>query len=204
MKKFFSILMAVLLLSAMSVAVFADDDFVPSIGHDTTDPDEGSGIIITHYDDIHGAHPEVDKEDFQDAFDELAGADPLDSLNDDIKDGAVVRDLYDITLIDDALDELEKNGKVTVTLDAGLSDDNYQVIFRGDNGWEIINNVVRNLDGSLTFDITGEGQVAILTYKPAPQGGVQTSDPITAILGCLILVTLAGGAVIYTRKKLAK
>lgn len=203
MKKIFAIFAALMIVISMSVAVIATDDgYVESPGHKPEQP--ADGIIITHYDDIDDAHPEVDRDDFQDAYDELKGADDLTDLNDDIKDGAVVRDLYDITLIDDAKDEFEENGKITVTFDTGLTDDDFQIIQRTENGWVVIDGT-RNADGSVTVVLTSLGQVAFLTV-PA-QGGVsgpQTSDPIVAILVCLAAAGVAGAVIVYSRRKLAK
>ncbi len=206
MKKIFAIFAAVMIMLSMSVAAFAtevgDDGYIVSPGHKPGDTDED--IIITHYDDIDDAHPEVDRDDFQDAYDELKNADDLKDLNEDIKDGAVVRDLYDITLVDDAKKEFEENGKITVTFDTGFTDDNFQIIQRTENGWEIITGTL-NPDGSVTVVLTNLGQVAFLTV-PAEGGvdGPQTSDPMFAILVCLAAAGVAGAVVVYCRRKLAK
>ncbi len=208
MKKFISIFMAMALLFTMATAVLAADETVPSPKpkpEDTAPVDPNRGIIITHYDDIDNADHRVDTEKFQDAYDELKGAKDLSDLNDDIKDGATVRDLYDVTLVDEAKEEFEKNGKFTVTLDTDLQNDDYQVIIRGENGWKIVKDVKRNADGSLTLTLDTTGAVAVLAV-PAVSGpnAPQTSDPMMAIIVCMAVVALAGGAVAYRRSKLVK
>ncbi len=207
MKKFLAVLTALMIvLSLGTVFVSAtettDDSFIvspPGSGSQT----DGE-IIITDYDDIGNADPAVDKDKFQDAHDELKNTDDLTDLNDEIKEGSVVRDLYDITATGDALDKFKEEGKVTVTIDAGLKDDNFQVIIRTEDGWVIVP-AVRNPDGSITVTITSLGALAILTV---PSGGgtiaPPTGDGFVGAVAAFAAVCLAGGAVLFRRKRLAK
>ena len=205
MKKFIAIFMAMALLFTMATAVLAADETLLSPKPKPQEPAHNGGFIITDYDHIDNADHRVDTDKFQDAYDELKGAKDLSDLNDDIKDGATVRDIFDITLVGEAQDELNNKGKVTVTLPTDLQDDNYQVIMRGENGWKVLNNVKRNADGTLSVVVDAEGVVAVLSV-PASSGpnAPQTSDPMMAIIVCMAVVALAGGAVAYRRSKLVK
>ncbi|MBQ3527473.1 MAG: hypothetical protein IJA52_02840 [Clostridia bacterium] len=198
MKKLFAILMvAAIVLSLGAVVVSAD--FVESPGHGTEDG--GEDIIITHIDDINNADPRVDRDNFQQAIDELKGAEDLKDLNKDIKDDATVRDVFDVTFVDDALEDDKNN----VTFDVNYSDDNYQVIIRTDDGWKVIPSV-RNADGTVTVTLTGNAVVAFLSVPAQSDGPVSepTGDGIAAIIACLAVVGVAGSAVLLRRKNLEK
>jgi len=199
MKKIFAILMAAMIVLSLG-AVIVSAEYVESPGHGT---DDGDGdIIITHIDDIDNSDPRVDREGFQEAVDELKGADDLKDLNDDIKDDATVRDVFDVTIVGDALNE---DGKVDVTFDVNYSDDNYQVIIRTEDGWKVIPSV-RNADGTVTVTLTGNAVVAFLSVPVQPDGPVSepTGDSIAAIIACLAIVGVAGSAVLLRRKNLEK
>lgn len=194
MKKIFAFIMAAMIVLSLG-AVVVSADFVSSPGHGT---EEGDGdIIITHVNDINNADPRVDREGFQSAVDELKGAADLGDLNDDIKDGSKVRDIFDVTYINE-------EGERDITFDVNYTDDNYQVIIRTESGWKVVPSV-RNSDGTVTVTLSGNTIVAFL-YVPAQTGPVTppTGDGIAAIVACLVLVCVAGSAVLLRRKNLEK
>ena len=198
MKKVLAILMAAMIVLTLG-AVVVSADFVESPGHGSGD--EGDDIIITHIDDINNSDPRVDRESFQEAVDELKDADDLKDLNNDIKDDATVRDVFDVTFVDDSLED----GKADVNFDVNYSDDNYQVIIRTDDGWKVIPSV-RNADGTVTVTLTGNAVVAFLSVPAQPDGPVSepTGDGIAAIMACLAVIGVAGSAVLLRRKNLEK
>lgn len=195
MKRIFAILMTAIIVLSLGVLAVSADFVVSPPEHG---PEDGDGdIIITNIKDINDADPRVDRDNFQGAVDELKGADDLTDLNDDIKDGSKVRDIFDVTYINE-------EGERDITFDVNYTDDNYQVIIRTPDGWKVVPSV-RNSDGSVTVRLSGNTIVAFL-YVPAQTGPVTppTGDGIAAIVACLVIVGVAGSAVLLRRKNLEK
>ena len=89
------------------------------------------------------------------------------------------------------------------TIDAGLKDEDFEVIFRvGDGTWEVLKDVILNEDGSITITIDREGVIAILVNSDDGSGNEpqppQTSDPMFIILG---VMAVAGVATVTVAKK---
>ena len=192
MKRVISVLMIVTMLVVMSAFAVSANGFIPSIGIDTTIPETPElEIIVTPYDKINDADEKADKEGLQEAYDELKDADDLGDLVPGVKDGATVRDLYDIAFDED-------KAPVEFNLDVNLPDDNFQVLFHDEDGWKLINGK-RNSDGSVTVKLDKPGQVAILVYEGKPDAP-QTSDAFLAALICMVVAGTALTAVVVRRR----
>lgn len=192
MKKFIAVVMAVMMVTVMSLAIGAEEA-VPSV--DTTAPEEEVlQVIVTPYDKIDEAHPDVDKEKFQDAYDELIGADDLSDLIEGVE-GDKVNKVVDVTVIGDSDDELKDGIQVTIDPE---TDGDFEVVFKGEDGWYVIKDYVVNPDGTITVTIYEEGVIAIIVPGDENENPPQTSDCMLAIVA---VMAVAGAALAVVAKK---
>ena len=144
MKKFVAVVISIAMLMSMSVAVMADFVSSPPAGGDKP---VFPGFIVTPFSDIHNAPADVDVDEFKKAHDELKNADDLSDLANGVKDGSVVRDIYDVTVKGDDKDAAFADGAKELTLNIGIKDGAFQMIFRDENGWKLFDNYKDNGDG---------------------------------------------------------
>ena len=199
MKKFIAIVITVAMLMAMSVAVAAE--FVSSPPANPGFP-SFPGFVVTPWG---GENDLENSEEIKDAYEELDGADDISDIVEDIEEDLVVRDIYEITVEDDLKDTMFDDGPKQVTIDAGLKDEDFEVIFRvGDGAWEVLKDVILNEDGSITITIDREGVIAILVNSDDGSGNEpqppQTSDPMFIILGVMVVAGVATVTVAKKRK----
>ena len=189
MKRFISVFMAVVLVTIMASVAVSATEFVPSIGEETTAPENPKlDIVITPFDKVNDADDSADTEGLKDAYEDLKD---LGGLGINIKDGTTVRDVYDV--------QFDGEESVETTIDAGLTDDNFEVIYRDADGkWHKID-AKRNSDGSVTFTLDKPGQVAILVYEGKPDAP-QTSDAFVAALLTMAIAGTALTAVVVRRR----
>ena len=190
MKKFIAVVMAVMMVTVMSLAIGAEEA-VPSV--DTSVKEEVE-VIVTPYDKIDEAHPDVDKEKFQDAYDELIGADDLSDLIEGVE-GDKVNKVVDVTVTGDSDDELKDGIQVTIDPE---TDGDFEVVFKGEDGWYVIKDYVVNPDGTITVTIYEEGVIAIIVPGDEDANPPQTSDCMLAIVA---VMAVAGAALAVVAKK---
>ena len=200
MKKFIAVVISIAMLMAMSVAVMADFVSSPPAGGDKP---EFPGFIVTPYSDIDDAHDDVDVDEFKEAHDELKDTDPLTKLVDGVKENSVVRDIFDVTVEDEYKDTVFDDGSKELTLDVGLKDGEFQIIFRGDNGWKLFDDYKVNGDGSVTLTVDELGVFAFLVIGANDEGKdpPQTSDPMLVIVAVMAVSAVATVVVASKKRK---
>lgn len=189
MKKFIAVVMAVMMVTVMSLAIGAEEA-VPSVDTSVEEVE----VIVTPYDKIDEAHPDVDKEKFQDAYDELIGADDLSDLIEGVE-GDEVNKVVDVTVTGDSDDELKDGIQVTIDPE---TDGDFEVVFKGEDGWYVIKDYVVNPDGTITITIYEEGVIAIIVPGDENANPPQTSDYMLAIVA---VMAVAGAALAVVAKK---
>lgn len=201
MKKFVAVVVSIAMLMAMSMAVMAEFISSPPAGGE--DP-EFTEFIVTPYSEIGDAHEDVDTDGLKDAHDELKNTDDLSDLVDGVKENSVVREIYDVTVEDELKDTVFNDGAKELTLDLGIKDGNFQIIFCGENGWKLFENYKDNGDGTVTLTVSELGVFAILVAGTDDGGNEQppqTSDPMYAIVAVMAVSALATAVVASKKHK---
>lgn len=200
MKKFVAVVISIAMLMSMSVAVMADFVSSPPAGGDKP---VFPGFIVTPFSDIHNAPADVDVDEFKEAHNELKNADDLSDLADGVKDGSVVRDIYDVTVKGDDKDAAFADGAKELTLNIGIKDGAFQMIFRDENGWKLFDNYKDNGDGTITLTIDTLGVFAVLVVgeEDGGENPPQTSDPMLAIVAVMAVSALATVVVASKKRK---
>lgn len=150
-------------------------------GNDVVDGLDEGEIIVTPSEDIDNAPPEVDKDRFEDAEDDLKNK-PLDQIDSGFASNAVIKDLFDVTVTGKYGTILDSGHSLQVTFKVGNVDGEIKAMYYGANGWELIKNVKNNGDGTVTLLIPGEGPVAFVV-EPSGAKSPATSDGSVVYLG---------------------
>lgn len=201
MKKFVAVVVSIAMLMAMSMAVMAEFISSPPAGGEEP---EFTEFIVTPYSEIGDAHEDVDTDGLKDAHDELKNTDDLSDLVDGVKENSVVREIYDVTVEDELKDTVFNDGAKELTLDLGIKDGNFQIIFCGENGWKLFENYKDNGDGTVTLTVSELGVFAILVAGTDDGGNEQppqTSDPMYAIVAVMAVSALATAVVASKKHK---
>lgn len=217
MKKTVSVILAIMMVFALSLTAFAArDNFTPSVeakGAPVIVPQEFNGklydafvlendeiikglhvvdkenpfgeIIVTAYSDIETADPRVNVVYFEQSYQEVLSAEQIKELNEAIPEGMVVRDFFDVTLVGTYENIFDEGKSLMVTFDTGIeAGANIKVLTRcsDETGWQFVNKVTNNGDGTVTIIFDELCPVIFLVDKDGVVTSPQTSDMnVTAI-----------------------
>lgn len=192
MKKIVSVLLATLIIAAFAVPCFAASTTpsVTAKGAPTIVPDaNGNAAVIkagteeipVSAEDIKLIPVSEDdgSTDLKAALEDIQNAKSLGDLNSDLEaavkkvdssydcNALVASDIFNVTVPDELAEKVNaEDGGLTMTLAAGLKPGDatpiYMIRDPETGKWDIINDVVRNDDGSVTITVPHTGTVAVL------------------------------------------
>lgn len=171
-----------------------DDDIIDGL--------DDSEIIVTPQEDMDEPRPEVDKNKFDNAIDDLKDM-PLDEIDSSIKDDAVIKDVFDLTVTGEYDTILNDGHSLKITFEVGNVDGDIKAIYYGPNGWELIKNIKNNGDGTVTLLVPGEGPIAFIVEPSAAKSPATSNDSVVYLGASVVAVALAFACVcsIKTGKK---
>lgn len=216
MKKLITLLLALTLCFAVVLSAAAAE-FVPSISYkdnpevvgepeikDENGQDvEGVELTITPVSDALEKEEE-DRTHYEDllveVYEQLTDGTMKIPFPDDDEKSYVIRDLIDISLVDedDPTTDVEFNGKIVITFDLGIDPDVEVLVYvYVDGEWVRVTSVVNNGDGTITCIFDKLGPVAFcveneLIKPPSPTGDKTTRD----ITPLIIMMAVSSGALI--------
>lgn len=198
MKKLIAMLIAIAVCCAMVLPVAAEE-FVPSISYkdhpeitddpvikdDAQEDVEDVTLVVTPVSDALDV-PEGERDEMEttlvDVYEQLKDGDmKLPDPGDDDQ-YYVVRDLFDISVVDDEGNDVDVS-TVEVTFDLGLEEGAEVVVMVYDGEWKIVEDIVYNNDGSVTVIFDTLGPVAFCIEN---EGSSTTGDKMAKELGLWI------------------
>lgn len=135
-------------------------------------------IIVTPLAEIDDADipqdaKELLKEVYEDLMDGTTSLEDVEGLMEKVKealgeeavaDDLVIRDLFDVTVVDpDAIELLAEGNRLRVTFDTDFDPEDFLAVMTYDDGWKLAYDYVINEDGTVTVILEKDGPVAFLT-----------------------------------------
>ena len=219
MKKTFAIILALVLALAMSVSVCASPGcFVSSpsgnpaptiIGYEPLSPECEMELIITAYNN-RDTLPDNLRELIEKAYDDIANADDLTDLWDDLAalakdknvsgDQLAVSDLFNIH--GEGCTDHDAHGGFKVTLDANTLENFFALMQQDQNGnWTMVNGAYINEKGELVFnlkDVPANLAIVVKTDHLSPEMGDSTD---IYVYGALMLASALAIVLLVVKSK---
>lgn len=159
--------------------------------HLVTHKNPDGEIIITAYSEIETADGRVNVVYMETSYQEVLSARSLKELHDLIPAGMIVRDFFDITLVGTYKDIFKEGKKLQIRFDIGAElKEKIMALTRcsDESGWEFVESVTINPDGTVTVIFDKLCPVIFLTEKDGAVESPATSDINTAALWTLAVV----------------
>ena len=241
MKKAVSVLIVLLLCISMAVPAFAADSFVRSISYkdapglvttevenvgpvaawlvtdgEEDDPVYATELVVTPVSAVDSAEaiPDASREILKQVYEDLTTGKaviPFEKLEDEDLVDPVIRDLFDVTVLDDGEnDALETDGvQIRMTFNLGVKADTEVYVMSYRNGsWDPAAEVVNNGDGKVTVTFDHLCPVAVIVNSDDAAAPPQTGDATGGNLWFWAVLMAMSAAVIvvlstkvYSRKK---
>ncbi len=217
MKKVFTLILSVMMLTSISLSAFAAGSFVSSpsgnpaptvdsVEHDSDDCT--ATVVVTAYsqrDTLESA----DKTALESAYSSIKGTDDITTLNSSLKAAASqagikgselqVSDLFDLEIVN-CDTEHASHGFITVTLNAETLDNFFALLHYENGAWTMVNATAEG--DKLTFKIDSASPYAIVVDTTPDSPG--TSDNVSLyIFGAAAVLALVGAAVFFTKSRKA-
>ncbi|MBQ3006902.1 MAG: hypothetical protein IJD78_04995 [Clostridia bacterium] len=165
-------------------------------------------IIVTAYSEKNTADGRVDVVYFEASYEEILSARSLQELHELIPVGMIVRDFFDVTLVGTYKDIFKEGKKLQVRFDIGAElHEKIMALTRcsDESGWEFVESVTINPDGTVTVIFDKLCPVIFLTENDGAVESPATSDISTAALWALAAVFGMGSVcMIIASKKRAR
>ena len=155
----------------------------------STNPD--GEIIVTAYSEIEVADERVNVVYMQTSYQEILDARSLSELNELIPVGMIVRDFFDITLVGTYKDIFKEGKKLQIRFDIGAElKEKIMALTRcsDEEGWEFVESVTINPDGTVTVIFDKLCPVIFLTENTGAVQSPATSDMSTVALWTLAAI----------------
>lgn len=176
--------------------------------HIVTERRPDGDIIITAYSEIEVADERVNVVYMQTSYKEILSARSLKELNELIPLGMIVRDFFDITLVGTYKDIFKEGKKLQIKFDIGAQlKEKLMVLTRcsDESGWEFVESVTINPDGTVTVIFDRLCPVIFLTEDTGAVQSPATSDFTTTALWSLAIIFGIGSiCMIAVSKKRAR
>lgn len=176
--------------------------------HIVTEETEDGQIIITAYSEIETADGRVEVVYFQTSYEEILDARSLQELNELIPVGMIVRDFFDITLVGAYKDIFKDGKKLQIKFDLGAElKDKIMALTRcsDESGWEFVESVTINPDGTVTVIFDKLCPVIFLTEQSDLITSPATSDySIVALWSLAAIFGIGSVCMLVASKKRAK
>lgn len=176
--------------------------------HLVTTENEDGEIIVTAYSEIGVADERVNVVYFQASYEEILDARSLKELNELIPVGMIVRDFFDVTLVGTYQDIFKEGKKLQIRFDISAElKEKIMVLTRcsDETGWEFVESVTVNPDGTVTVVFDRLCPVIFLTEKSDLVTSPATSDISTSALWALAAIFGMGSVcMIIASKKRAR
>ncbi|MBQ4603156.1 MAG: hypothetical protein IJB16_01000 [Clostridia bacterium] len=176
--------------------------------HLVTGENSDGEIIVTAYSEIEIADERVNVVYMETSYKEVLGARSLQELHDMIPLGMIVRDFFDITLVGTYQDIFKEGKKLQIRFDIGAElKEKIMALTRcsDEEGWEFVESVTINPDGTVTVIFDKLCPVIFLTEKDGAVQSPATSDMSTVALWTLAIVFGMGSVcMIIASKKRAR
>lgn len=159
--------------------------------HLVTHKNPDGEIIITAYSEIETADGRVNVVYMETSYQEVLSARSLKELHDLIPAEMIVRDFFDITLVGTYKDIFKEGKKLQIRFDIGAElKEKIMALTRcsDESGWEFVESVTINPDGTVTIIFDKLCPVIFLTEKDGAVESPATSDINTAALWTLAVV----------------
>ncbi len=162
-------------------------------------------IIITAYSEKDIADERVNVVYFEASYKEILSARSLKELNDLIPIGMIVRDFFDITLVGTYKDIFKEGKKLQIRFDLGVElKEKIMALTRcsDESGWEFVESVTINPDGTVTVIFDRLCPVIFLTEDTGAVQSPATSDfTATALWSLAIIFGIGSVCMIAVSKK---
>ncbi len=159
--------------------------------HIVTEERPDGEIIVTAYSEIEVADERVNVVYMETSYQEVLDARSLKELNEIIPVGMIVRDFFDITLVGTYQDIFKEGKKLQIRFDIGAElKEKIMALTRcsDETGWQFVESVTVNPDGTVTVIFDELCPVIFLTEKSDAVQSPATSDMSTAVLWTLAVV----------------
>lgn len=174
--------------------------------HIVTGENPDGEIIITAYSEIEVADERVNVVYMETSYEEILDARSLSELNELIPAGMIVRDFFDITLVGTYQDIFKEGKKLQIKFDISAElEEKIMALTRcsDETGWQFVESVTINPDGTVTVIFDELCPVVFLTEKDGAVESPATSDMSTVALWTLAVVFGMGSVcmIIASRKR---
>lgn len=159
--------------------------------HIVTEERPDGEIIITAYSEIEVADERVNVVYMETSYQEVLDARSLRELNEMIPIGMIVRDFFDVTLVGTYQDIFKEGKKLQIRFDIGAElEEKIMALTRcsDETGWQFVESVTINPDGTVTVIFDELCPVIFLTEKDDAVQSPATSDMNTVALWTLAVV----------------
>lgn len=176
--------------------------------HIVTEERPDGEIIVTAYSEKDIADERVNVVYFEASYQEILDARSLQELNELIPVGMIVRDFFDITLVGSYENIFKEGKKLQIRFDIGAElKEKLMVLTRcsDETGWEFVESVTINPDGTVTVVFDRLCPVIFLTEDTGKVQSPATSDfAATALWGLAIIFGIGSICMIAASKKRAR
>ena len=176
--------------------------------HIVTEKTPDGEIIVTAYSEKEIADERVNVVYFQTSYEEILDARSLKELNELIPVGMIVRDFFDITLVGAFKDIFNEGKKLQIKFDiAAELKEKLMVLTRcsDESGWEFVESVTINPDGTVTVIFDKLCPVIFLTEDTGTVQSPATSDfASTALWSLAIIFGIGSVCMVLASKKRAR
>lgn len=176
--------------------------------HIVTERRPDGEIIVTAYSEKDVADDRVDVVYFEASYQEILDARSLAELNELIPLGMIVRDFFDVTLVGTYKDIFKEGKKLQIRFDIGAElKEKLMVLTRcsDESGWEFVESVTINPDGTVTVVFDRLCPVIFLTEDTGAVQSPATSDfASTALWSLAIIFGIGSICMMVASKKRAK
>lgn len=159
--------------------------------HLVTGENPDGDIIVTAYSEKHVADERVNVVYFEASYQEILDARSLRELNELIPAGMIVRDFFDVTLVGTYQDIFKEGKKLQIRFDLSASlKEKIMALTRcsDESGWEFVESVTINPDGTVTVIFDKLCPVIFLTEDTGAVQSPATSDFNTTALWVLAAI----------------
>lgn len=188
--------------------ILGDNNEVIEGIHIVTEKRPDGEIIVTAYSEKDVADDRVDVVYFEASYKEILSARSLKELNELIPLGMIVRDFFDITLVGTYKDIFKEGKKLQIRFDIGAQlKEKLMVLTRcsDETGWEFVESVTINPDGTVTVVFDRLCPVIFLTEDTGAVQSPATSDfASTALWSLAIIFGLGSICMAVASKKRAR
>lgn len=171
--------------------ILGDNNEVIEGIHIVTEKRPDGEIIVTAYSEKDVADDRVDVVYFEASYKDILSARSLKELNELIPLGMIVRDFFDITLVGTYKDIFKEGKKLQIRFDIGAQlKEKLMVLTRcsDESGWEFVESVTINPDGTVTVIFDRLCPVLFLTEDTGAVQSPATSDFASTTLWSLAII----------------